>query len=154
MTKAFHSLHFFFKLPVRTINPVGLPTLAMGFQHLVLNHHDILSDSIEIDKIYSKGLFQIKTVGRNNFESVLPVIIYSPSSSVAIDESESGDIPRVILDNSIFIYLDKFIFNKMHACKSSLTIFCRLNEDSGFGGRYSKRLQRKAYSVLLKRSVI
>ena len=154
MTKAFHSLHFSCELPVRTINPVGLPTLGMGFQHLVLNHHDILFDSIEIDQINSKDLFQIKTVGRNNFESVLPVEIYSSSGLIASYEGESGYIPRVMFDYSIFKYLDKSIFDNIHACKSSFTVPGSLNKDSGFRGRYSKSFQSKVYSVLLKRSVI
>ena len=59
-----------------------------------------------------------------------------------------------MFDYGILMDLDKFIFKMIHACKSSITIFCCLNEDSGFGGRYSKRLQRKTYSVLLERSVI
>ena len=46
LTKTFHSLHFFIELPVRTENPVGLPTLEMEFQHLVLNHDNVLFNHI------------------------------------------------------------------------------------------------------------
>ena len=59
-----------------------------------------------------------------------------------------------MFDYGIFTDLDKFICRIIDACKSCLTIVCRLNKDSRFVERYTKRLQRKAYSVLLQRSVI
>ena len=73
LTKTFHSLHFFIELPVRTENPVGLPILTMGFQHLVLNHDNILFNHIKIDKIDTEDFLKWTPVGCNDFELLISV---------------------------------------------------------------------------------
>src|SRR5262249_44766791 len=97
-----HAPHFVIELSIGPIYPVRIAAGAQRLQHLVLEHHDILASSIQIDEVHSEYVLKVAPVGGIDFKSLIVPCKYSAPGQVAFNKIIAGHISRVVLDDRIF----------------------------------------------------